>query len=63
MDPGGSVDDFAVGSSGRDTAYTFDFSTSGASFYSIESMADFANDLVSWNGQFVCSPRTTAAGT
>ncbi len=63
MDPAGATDSFAVGSSGRDTAYTFDFSTSGADYYSVDSMADFNNDLVSWNGQFVCSPRTAAAGT
>jgi len=63
MDPDGSVDDFAVGSSGRDTEYDFNFGTSGASFYSIDAMSDFNNDLVSWNGQFVCSQRTTAAGT
>lgn len=59
----GSRDEFAVGSPGRNTAFEFDFSEAGASYYSIEAMSDFDNDLVSWNGQFVCSPRTTAAGT
>jgi type II secretion system protein G len=63
MTPSGGNDDFAVGSSGRDTAWTFDFSTSGADYYSVDSMADFNNDLVSWNGQFVCSPRTAASGS
>jgi prepilin-type N-terminal cleavage/methylation domain-containing protein len=58
----GSTDEFAVGSPGRNTTFSFDFST-GASFYAVDSMDDFDNDLVSWNGQFVCSPRTTAAGT
>lgn len=62
MDPDGATDEFAVGSSGRDTEFTFDFS-SGADFYSVDSMSDFDNDLVSWNGQFVCSPRTAAAGS
>jgi len=59
----GSSDEFAVGSPGRNSTFSFDFSTSGASFYQIESMADFNNDLVSWNGQFVCSPRTALSGS
>lgn len=59
----GSSDEFAVGSPGRNTTFAFDYSTAGASYYSIDAMSDFDNDLVSWNGQFVCSPRTTAAGT
>jgi len=59
----GSTDEFAIGSPGRNTAFSFDFSTSGANYYVIDTMADFENDLVSWNGQFVCSPRTATAGS
>lgn len=59
----GSSDEFVVGSPGRNTAYTFDYSSGGASYYAVDSMDDFDNDLISWNGQFVCSPRTAAAGT
>ncbi len=58
----GSTDEFAVGSPGRNSTFAFDFS-SGASFYQIDAMSDFDNDLVTWNGQYVCSPRTAAAGT
>ncbi len=58
----GSSDEFAVGSPGRNSTFAFNFSTSGADFYAVDSMADFDNDLVSWNGQFVCSPRS-GAGT
>jgi len=63
MTPTTGNDDFAVGSSGRDTAWTFDFSTAGADFYTIEAMTDFNNDLVSWNGQFVCRPAVGTSGT
>ncbi len=59
----GSTDEFVIGSPGRNTSFSFDYSTSGANFYNIDAMSDFDNDLVSWNGQFVCSPRTAAAGT
>jgi len=58
----GSSDEFAIGSPGRNDSYSFDYS-SGASFYTVDSMDDFDNDLISWNGQFVCQPRTTAAGS
>jgi len=55
-----STDEFAVGSPGRNTTYTFDFDSTGASFYSMTEMSDYDNDLVSWNGQFVCRPSTTS---
>ncbi len=58
----GSNDEFAVGSPGRNTTFSFDYS-SGASFYTIDSMADFDNDLVSWNGMFVCRPATATSGS
>ncbi len=51
-------DNFAVGSPGREGEFTFNF-TSGADFYE----PDFDGDLISWNGQFVCRPSTTASGT
>jgi len=63
MTPTSGDDDFAVGSPGRNDTYSFDFSTSGALFYINEEMADYENDLVSWNGQFVCRPTTTSSGT
>ncbi|MGD2295616.1 MAG: type II secretion system protein [Candidatus Aminicenantes bacterium] len=59
----GSTDEFAVGSPGRNTTFSFDFSSTGADFYVVDSMSDFDNDLVSWNGQFVCSPRTASSGS
>ena len=59
----GSTDEFAVGSPGRNSTFSFDFSSTGASFYTVDSMSDFDNDLVSWNGQFVCSPRTASSGS
>ncbi|MFC2168266.1 type II secretion system protein [Acidobacteriota bacterium] len=63
MTPSTGNDDFAVGSPGRNEDFAFDFSTTGATFYTMDTMADFENDIVSWNGQFVCSPRTAASGT
>lgn len=65
MIPAGGNDDFAVGSLGRDGVdgwtgvSAFDFSSAGAVFF----VNDFNGDLISWNGQFVCRPATTAAGT
>ena len=59
----GSTDDFAVGSPGRNTTFSFDFSSTGASYYTVDAMSDFDNDIISWNGQFVCSPRTAASGS
>jgi prepilin-type N-terminal cleavage/methylation domain-containing protein len=59
----GSSDEFAVGSPGRNATFSFDFSTAGAEYYVIDAMSDFDNDLVTWNGQYVCSPRTATAGT
>jgi len=61
--PTSGTDDFAVGSPGRDEDFTFDFTTAGALFYVNEQMSDYENDLVSWNGQFVCRPTTTSSGT
>ncbi len=60
--PSGSTDQFAVGSPGRNTTFSFDYS-SGTSFYTIDAMSDFDNDLVTWNGMFVCRPATASTGS
>ena len=52
-----SVSEFVIGSPGRNTTFSFKYNQTGALYYTIESMADFDNDLVNWNGQFVCAPR------
>ncbi len=58
MTPSGSFDDFAIGSSGRGTAWTFDYSSTGPDFFTVTQMSDFEKDLVSWNGQYVSKPIT-----
>lgn len=58
MTPPGSDDDFAVGSPGRDDAFTFAWDGTPNLYVN-----DFDLDLVSWNGQFVCRPATTSSGT
>ncbi|MGZ7066399.1 MAG: type II secretion system protein [Candidatus Aminicenantales bacterium] len=58
------ADDFAVESWGRDKAagpvqasnYTTALPEGG--FYNVSKMADFNNDLVCWNGNWVVGPRT-----
>lgn len=59
----GSTDEFAVGSPGRNTSFSFDYSSTGTYYFTVDSMDDFDNDLVLWNGNWVCAPRTTAAGS
>jgi len=55
----GTSDEFIVMSLGRDGELdSWSFDESGTSFYEISSAEDYNNDLVSWNGQFVRSPRT-----
>ena len=57
-------DDFAVQSFGRDKligpvqASTYTTGTPEAGFYNVSKMADFNNDLVCWNGNWVVGPRT-----
>ena len=57
-------DDFAVESWGRDNLsgpYPGSLYTTGtpeAGRYFVGSMADFNNDLVAWNGSWICGPRT-----
>ena len=55
----GSSDEFIVMSLGRDGEMdSWSFDEAGASFYEITSADDYNNDLVSWNGMFVRSPKT-----
>ena len=54
------VDDFVVGSSGRDANFAnpdYDETNPGAGFYQINVMADFNKDMACWNGQWVIGPR------
>ena len=62
------TDDFAMGSYGRNKLPGPVFS--GASYtttnpeagkYTVSRMQDFDNDLVAWNGSWVCGPRTNIA--
>jgi type II secretion system protein G len=59
-------DDIAIMSYGRGgvagagidaTAYTVTTPTAG--LYQVSSMSDFNNDLVAWNGSWICGPTTT----
>jgi len=59
----GATDEFGVGSPGKNTTYSYDYSSTGVYFYQINSLDDFDNDLVMWNGNWVCAPRTTTAGS
>jgi general secretion pathway protein G len=58
------ADDFCVQSYGRDKALgpiqasTYTTSTPEAGFYNVSKMADFNNDLVCWNGNWVVGPRS-----
>jgi len=58
------ADDFAVCSFGRDkasgplAAANYTTGTPEAGFYNVSKMADFNNDLVVWNGNWVVGPRT-----
>ena len=61
--PTASNDDFVVGSPGRNGTFSFDFSSGVTDFYINEEMADYENDLVSWNGQYICRPSSVSAGT
>jgi len=58
------TDDFAMASYGRDKLVGpkkgTDYTTTNpeANMYTVSKMADFNNDLVCWNGSWVCGPRT-----
>jgi len=57
-------DDFAVESYGRNNIATpypgsiYTTTNPEAGRYFVGSMADFNNDLVAWNGSWICGPRT-----
>ncbi len=61
------VDDFVVGSYGRDgvetTTYAYDITDPSKGLYEVGSMKDFNNDIANWNGSIVVGPRTSGGGT
>lgn len=62
-------DDFLLVSLGRDGAdgggvtYTYQAANPEAGLYVVNSMVDFTNDLINWNGSWIHGPRTAASGT
>ncbi len=58
-------DDFVIGSFGRNKiagplqASSYQTGTPEAGFYNVSRMADFDNDLVCWNGNWIVGPRTS----
>ncbi|MDD8020095.1 MAG: prepilin-type N-terminal cleavage/methylation domain-containing protein [Acidobacteriota bacterium] len=61
-------DEFIIGSGGRDGTnddITYDPEDPTASLYEVNTMQDFNNEIVNWNGSLVIGPRTAAgsAGT
>ena len=63
-----AADDFAMGSFGRNKisgplymGSSYSTTNPEAGLYSVSKMSDFDNDLVAWNGTWVCGPRTTFA--
>jgi type II secretion system protein G len=64
-----AADDFAMGSFGRNkitgplySGATYTTTNPEAGKYIVSKMSDFDNDLVAWNGTWVCGPRTTLVG-
>jgi type II secretion system protein G len=61
------VDDFVVGSFGRDgietTVYAYDITDPSKGLYEVGAMKDFDNDIANWNGSIVVGPRTSGGGT
>jgi type II secretion system protein G len=62
------TDDFAMQSYGRGglagggiTAALYTILNPEGALYTVSAMADFNNDLVAWNGSWVCGPRTNVA--
>ncbi|HVP90842.1 MAG TPA: prepilin-type N-terminal cleavage/methylation domain-containing protein [Terriglobales bacterium] len=59
------ADDFCIQSYGRNKqagpiqASNYTTATPEAGFYNVSKMADFDNDLVCWNGNWVVGPRTS----
>jgi len=63
----GANGDFVVSSFGRDkvqqTDTGFSANTPEDGLYIVNEMSDFDNDLVAWNGSWICAPRSSATGT
>jgi type II secretion system protein G len=60
---GAASDDFLVASFGRDTlgdGFSYNPANPELGLYVISTSADFNNDLVNWNGEFIRGPRTAA---
>ena len=57
------LDEYVVASGGRNATFEFGYdSGSSPSFlYEIHSMVDFNNDLINWDGQWICVPRIGGA--
>jgi general secretion pathway protein G len=58
---GPGIDDFIVGSTGRNgptTDGSFNSTDPEAGFFTVSSMTDFNNDLVMWNGTWILAPKT-----
>ena len=57
-------DDSLVVSPGRNAAVEFSWLAAdpSAGLYSVGSLSDFNNDLISWNGSWICGPQTRAGG-
>ena len=59
-----ALDDFAMGSWGRDKlagpfpASVYTPAAPEAGMYTVSKMSDFNNDLAAWNGSWICAPRT-----
>lgn len=59
----GVEDEFVVASLGRDdvqSSWVWSLAT-GAFLYIVDALDDFNNDIINWNGQFVCAPRTSGS--
>jgi general secretion pathway protein G len=62
---GAGPDDFAMGSFGKNkltgplfSGASYTIANPEAGMYVVSTMSDFNNDLVAWNGSWVCAPRT-----
>ncbi len=60
------TDDFLIASGGRNRTVAgepnnFDPTDPEASIYTLNTMADFDNDLVNWSGSWIIAPRTAKA--
>jgi type II secretion system protein G len=63
---GGGVDDFIVGSIGRDATkqtINFDPAQPTTAYFDITGMASFNTDLVNWNGSWISVPKGAQSGT